>query len=52
MNDEDLDLCYECEGYGDDYYVDEKGELSPRCPVCPFFPYKDDLDNWEDQTYG
>ena len=35
-SDDDYDYCYECEGYGDDYYVDEKGELVSRCIDCPF----------------
>ena len=30
------DVCYECGGYGDDFYVDETGELVCRCPECPF----------------
>lgn len=24
---DDYDYCYECTGYGDDYYLDEDGEL-------------------------
>lgn len=29
--------CYECEGYGDDYYFDkEKGEYVKACDECPF----------------
>lgn len=31
----DHDYCYECSGYGDDYYVDDDGELC-RCKTCPF----------------
>ena len=27
--------CYECCGYGDDYYMDEDGELVCICPDCP-----------------
>lgn len=26
------DYCYECSCYGDDYYMDEDGELVCRCP--------------------
>ena len=26
MNDND-DICYECKGYDDDYYIDENGEF-------------------------
>lgn len=36
--------CYECSGYGDDYYIDEKGELKNACPDCPFNPNK-----WNDE---
>ena len=32
----DYDYCYECSGYGDDYYVDDDGELQCRCKTCPF----------------
>lgn len=31
----DFDWCYECTGYGDDYYVDENGELQSACDDCP-----------------
>lgn len=27
--------CYECTGYGDDYYLDEDGELVSACDDCP-----------------
>lgn len=30
----DPDYCYECTAYGDDYYVDENGELQPACDFC------------------
>ena len=33
------DICYECKGYGDDYYVDENGDLICACIECPFFGY-------------
>lgn len=39
MDDRD-EVCYECTGYGDDYYVNEDGEYVPRCPECP---YSDDF---------
>lgn len=29
------EICYECTGYGDDYYFDEDGELTHACPTCP-----------------
>ena len=28
--------CYECGGYGDDYSIDEKGEMISNCTDCPF----------------
>lgn len=37
------DYCYECGGYGDDYYMDEDEELVCRCPECPMNPY-----SWDD----
>lgn len=30
------DHCYECTGYGDDYYVDDDGELVCACDGCFF----------------
>ena len=38
------DYCYECKGYGDDYYVDEDGELVSNCPDCPYNPDRDRLE--------
>ena len=37
------DYCYECGGYGDDYYMGEDGELICRCPECPMNP-----NSWDD----
>lgn len=31
---EDYDYCYECTGYGDDYYVDDNSELVSACDDC------------------
>lgn len=31
------DFCYECTGYGDDYYINDDGELIWRCPECSYF---------------
>ena len=28
------DICYECSGYGDDYYIDDDGELVSACSEC------------------
>ena len=35
MIDDDFDSCYECSGYGDDWYLDENGELVHACDDCP-----------------
>ena len=46
-NDDDWDnynWCYECGGYGDDFHIDENGELASSCPGCPTNPNEDD--NW------
>lgn len=45
MNDEfdDYDYCYECGGYGDDYFINDDGKLECYCPQCPFY-----YDDWED----
>ena len=33
----DDDKCYECTGYGDDYYYDdETGDYVKACDDCPF----------------
>ena len=34
--DYELDYCDECTGNGDDYYIDENGELVSACTDCPF----------------
>lgn len=36
------DYCYECSGYGDDYYFDEDGELVSACEECPFNGMEDE----------
>lgn len=28
------EYCFECEGYGDDYYIDADGELVCACDCC------------------
>ena len=39
------DYCYECTGYGDDYYIDDDGELVLRCPECPYGESEEE-DDW------
>lgn len=41
------DICYECTGYGDDYEVDEEGELICRCSTCPFNTDREWEEEWE-----
>lgn len=42
MTDEEYDYCYECRGYGNDYYMDENGDLICYCPECQFNPFKEE----------
>jgi hypothetical protein len=44
---DDYDWCYECTGYGDDYFVNEDGDLESACPTCPHNPHYYD-DDWDD----
>ena len=30
----DSEYCYECSGYGDNYSIDEDGELVCNCDTC------------------
>ena len=43
-SDGEPDWCYECTGYGDDYSLNEDGELVHNCDSCKFNPLKDDED--------
>lgn len=43
----DIDTCYECSGYGDDYYLDDDGELQSACDDC-IHAYRRSCD-WEDE---
>jgi hypothetical protein len=36
------DYCYECTAYGDDYYIDEHGDLICCCDECPFNTIKEE----------
>ena len=43
---DDYDRCYECRGYGDDYYYDaETDDWVSACTNCPFNEWKDE---WND----
>lgn len=33
---ERAERCYECTGYGDEYGIDEHGEMISNCDNCPF----------------
>ena len=41
------DRCYECGGYGDDYYMDDDGEWVKACDDCPYNP----LIDWEEDEW-
>lgn len=53
-DDDEWDYCYECSGYGNNYYEDEDGELVWHCPKCimnpnlDWYEYDDDwgYDDW------
>lgn len=48
MND-DIDFCYECTGYGDDYSYDENRELVSNCDTCPMNPdYRERSEDYAD----
>lgn len=46
MDWDDDDYCYECSGYGNDYFINEDGELECYCPQCLFNPNRDE--EWDD----
>ena len=46
--DDSYDYCYECSGYGDDYYVNEDGDLVCRCGECILNPINDSTDYYDD----
>lgn len=33
---EDYEICSECMGNGDDFYIDDEGDLISACSDCPF----------------
>ena len=42
---DDYDVCFECSGYGDDYYINDDGELECYCSKCPMNNWHDDWDD-------
>lgn len=40
----DWDYCYECGGYGDDYFINDDGELECYCPQCQMNPNAREID--------
>ena len=45
---DNYDWCYECTGYGDDYFINDEGELESACETCPHNTIKYDDDDWDD----
>ena len=43
---DDDDYCYECSGYGDDYFINDEGELECYCPYCSM--NQNSSDDWDD----
>ena len=41
----DSEYCYECSGYGDDYSIDEDGELVCNCDTCSMAQFIEE--DWE-----
>ena len=46
--DDEYDVCYECGGYGDDYFINDDGELECWCPYCWVTKNKLDLEDDDD----
>lgn len=42
---DDYDYCYECSGYGDDYFINDDGELECYCPYCSMNLAMNDCDD-------
>ena len=42
---DDWDVCYECSGLGDDYIINDDGELECWCDRCSLNPYRSDEDD-------
>lgn len=37
--------CYVCTGYGENYSINEYGEIECACPLCPYNRHDDDKDS-------
>lgn len=46
MDDFDYDYCCECTALGDDYYINEDGDLVSACDDCPYNESNRD-DDWD-----
>ena len=44
---DDYDVCYECSGYGDNYFINDDGELECYCLQCVMNSNEWD-DDWND----
>ena len=42
---DELDRCYKCTAYGDDYFVNDEEELECACTTCPYNTISED--DWE-----
>ena len=42
---DEYDYCYECSGLGDDYFINDDGELECWCDQCPKNPHREDDDD-------
>lgn len=40
------DICYECTGYGDDYYMNEDGDIVCACHECPIMKSMEETEEW------
>ena len=43
------DICYECTAYGDNYYIDDKGELVCACDECWVYRSMMDEEGYEQE---
>lgn len=44
------DCCYECSAYGDDYFINDDGEMECYCPYCHVMrsQARYSYDEWDD----